>query len=646
MFLTSYPRVCLFWLTVLLTFALTGASHAAEVSITRSQLPMTLGPYLDIFEDPSAEMTIEDILASDIPWQRSSESIPTLGISGSAFWIYLEITTRVAFDEDLIISIAAPTIDRLDFYFVNDGVPSRHTVAGDTVPLSEIELPYRYPVVPVDLAPVGETSGIFIRATSSSGVEIPMQLSTMEILAAQQQGQLVFLGALFATFIISFFICAAYYYTLRDREFLGYMAFFAFGVPLFFTQTGMGRIWFWGESTDLNNRIAYLSVIGLVISMSLLGQALNLKARYKDLINLVLRYVAYLMIPVIIFVLLAPLALISSDTVLSIMALGFVMAACVTVLAAITARQGSRPAIYLFSSWVLIILAFTLLLAYRLTLLQRAEAADFISEGLMMVATALLLLSMFEYVRQKNEALSQFNLENQARGDFLRNVSREFLTPVHLILANSKRLLATQSSALDDAMRQHLDTVVKQSDHLHSLINDLLEMAEIESDSFEPEFELVEMSHFLNQIREMLLPSTMEKNLQFKTEYASANLLVRTDVTRLQHALVNIITNAIKYTDQGMIRLGYKAVYFRRRLGVEIFVSDTGRGMSEEFQQRMFQEFAREDEASEKDPQGTGLDMVIVKRMIEKLGGEITFESTRGEGSCFHIRLPLRDNAG
>jgi two-component system sensor histidine kinase/response regulator len=169
-------------------------------------------------------------------------------------------------------------------------------------------------------------------------------------------------------------------------------------------------------------------------------------------------------------------------------------------------------------------------------------------------------------------------------------------------------------------------------------------MAELESESFEPEFELIEMTHFLNEVRDMMLPSALEKGLELSTDFASANLFVQTDKSRLQHALVNIITNAIKFTEKGNILLGYKAVYFKRRLGIEIFIRDTGKGMSEEFQQRMFQEFAREEPGSEKDPQGTGLGMVIVKRMIEKLGGEISFESVKDRGSEFFIRLPLREN--
>lgn len=639
----SQTRFSVQWAAALLLFLFVANANAAEVNITRNQLPVVLGQYLDIYEDFSAELSIDDVLARELPWQRSTETIPTLGITTSAIWFYLEITTRELINESLVLSVDSSVLDRLDFYFVRNNAVISQSTAGDTVPFSEIALPYRIPIIPFNLAPVGETTRVFIRARSTSGIEMPLTLSTMGTVAADQQSQLTFFGAFFSMFIISLCICGAYYYNMKDREFLGYMSFFAFAIPFFLTQTGMGRVWFWGDYADLNNRVAYLSAAGLIVSMSLLGQAMSLKIPYKAQVNLVLRYVGYLMLPVGLYFMFAPIASITSETVLSILVLGFVMAMSIFVISGITASQGSRSALYLFISWSMIILAYLSMLTYRLTLMERIETAMLIAEGLMILACASLLLSMFEYVRAKNQELNQFKVETQAKGDFLRNVSREFLTPVHLILANSKRLLAAQSSKLDDATIQHMNTVIKQSDHLHNLINDLLEMAELESDSFEPEFELVEMSHFLNEVRDMLLPSAMEKGLEFETSYASANLLVQTDISRLQHALINIITNAIKFTDHGKIVLGYKAVYFRRRLGIEIFINDTGRGMSKEFQNRMFDEFTREDAISEKDPEGTGLGLVIVKRMIEKLGGQISFESSKGEGSQFFIRLPLRD---
>ena len=286
------------------------------------------------------------------------------------------------------------------------------------------------------------------------------------------------------------------------------------------------------------------------------------------------------------------------------------------------------------------------MLVYKFAIIERAPTSSLVAETFAVGAVAFLLIAVAEFVRSKSGELVDARAETKAKADFLKNVSREFLTPVHLILANSKRLIAVQSDKLDDPTRQHMTTVIKQSNHLHNLINDWLEMAELESDSFEPEFELVEMSQFLGGIRNTMSPSIMEKGLQLETEFASANLLVQTDKSRLQHILISIITNAIKFTEKGSILLAYRAIYFQNRLGIEISIEDTGRGMSEEFQQVLFREFSREEEESEKDPQGTGLGLVIVKRMVEKLGGEITFESQRDAGSRFHIRLPLRVTKG
>jgi signal transduction histidine kinase len=201
----------------------------------------------------------------------------------------------------------------------------------------------------------------------------------------------------------------------------------------------------------------------------------------------------------------------------------------------------------------------------------------------------MLLFAFAEFVRSKNQEFALVRAETKAKGDFLRNVSREFLTPVHLILANSKRLLDAHSAELDTTTHEHMTTVITQSSHLHHLINDLLEMAEIESDNFEPEFELVEITQLLNETKEMMMPAALEKRLSFNTDYSSANLLVQTDKSRLQHVLLNLLTNAIKFTEKGKIEIGYKAVYYQRKLGIEIFVSDTGIGMSEEPTKTVFQ---------------------------------------------------------
>lgn len=616
-------------------------SFAAELNITQNQLPVTLGPYLDYFEDPEREYTIEQIISDSIDWQRSTQSIPTMGMSKSAHWFCIVLSGENMLDEDLVLALNAAVMDRVEFYFVEGDKVVRTSVVGDTIPLSELDYPYRIPIIPFEIAEEGQFSKIVFRAVSSVGVEIPLTLTTVSLLAESQQSVLVFDGALLVMFLMCFAVSVILYSYTRDSLFFGVALFFGGGTIFLLTQTGLGRIWFWPESIDGNTRISLISATGLAASLCLIGQALQFENKYRDSINIVLRFLTYSMIPLGFYYLIIPFEQISSDNVIPIMVIALIIAFTVLIMAVITAIQGSKAAIYLVTSWVLIILAYSTLLIYKFELVERAATSGQIGEAFAIAAGVFLLLAMAEFVRSKSDELADARTETKAKTDFLKNVSREFLTPVHLILANSKRLMATQSESMDESTSKHITTVIKQSDHLHNLINDLLEMAELESDSFEAEFELVEMTHFLNEIKNTMSPSIMEKGLQLETEFASANLLVQTDKSRLQHTLINLITNAIKFTEKGSILLSYKAIYFHRRLGIEISIEDTGRGMSEEFQQVLFREFAREED-SEIDPQGTGLGLVIVKRMVEKLGGEITFTSQENAGSQFHIRLPLR----
>lgn len=615
---------------------------AAELNITQNQLPVNLGPYLDYFEDPGRAYTIEQIASDSIEWQRSTQAIPTLGMSKSAHWFCIVLSGENMEDEDLVLALDAAVLDRVDFYFLKNEQVVRSSAVGDTIPLSMLDYPYRIPIVPFEIAEEGEYNKIIFRAISSVGVEIPLTLTTISLLAESQQNVLVFDGALLVMFLFCFGVAVILYNYTRDSLFLGVLLFFGAGTIFLLTQTGLGRIWFWPESIDANTRVSLVSATGLVASLCIIGRALHFDNRYRDSINIVLRFLTYSMIPFGLYYLIIPFEQISSDNVVPVMVIAMLVALTVLIMAVITAIQGSKAAIYLVTSWVLIILAYSTLLVYKFEIIERAESSGQIGETFAIAAGIFLLMAMAEFVRSKSDELAEARMETKAKAEFLKNVSREFLTPVHLILANSKRLMAAQSDKLDDPTRQHMTTVIKQSDHLHNLINDLLEMAELESDSFEAEFELVEMSQFLDEVKNTLSPSVMEKGLQLETNYASSNLLVQTDRSRLQHILINIMTNAIKFTDEGSILLGYKAIYFHRSLGVEISIQDTGRGMSEEFQQVLFREFSRETEGSEKDPQGTGLGLVIVKRMIERLGGEITFESQQNAGSRFAIRLPLR----
>ena len=104
---------------VLALLLASSASVAAELNVSRNQLPVNLGQYLDYFEDPDSEYTISEIMGDNIPWQRSGQAIPTLGISASSYWFSLQLTSEELASEKLLLVLEAPTLDLIEFYIAH-----------------------------------------------------------------------------------------------------------------------------------------------------------------------------------------------------------------------------------------------------------------------------------------------------------------------------------------------------------------------------------------------------------------------------------------------------------------------------------------------------------------------------------------------
>jgi signal transduction histidine kinase len=620
-------------------------SQAAEISVTQQQLPVMLGQYLVYLEDSDRQLSIEDFLRgdADFGWQRNTQDIPTLGISNAAHWfrITMNLQALAAASQATALLVNSPVIDSLEIFFLQQGALVKSVKLGDTVPMSRLELPLRVPIVLFDGIDLNTAVDVYFRVTSSTGVELPLSISSLGQLLVEQQWSMAYQGALFTFLIVCVLSSALIYAYLRMPIFLNACLFFTGAILFFLGSTGMGRVWLWPESTSLNTRLVLFAGTLLVLGFSLIGQTIELKFRHQDSVRLVLRVLAFGMFPAALYYLLIPFDKLAAENILPLMWLGLAVALLVMLMAGMAAAKGSRTALFLCSSWVLLLLSYMITLLYKFQITQRSDFMTSVSYGLFVTSTIVLLLTLSSFIRNKAQEVQLARRDAAEKNDFLRKVSREILTPVHLVLANSKRLLKLDDR-IDDAARPQLTTIIKQSNYLHQLINDLLEMAELESDSFAPHWELVEMTRFLSQIHDAMKRQAEEKGLTLATQFSSANLLVQTDKARLQHAINNLITNAIKFTDAGTITLGYKAIYFQRRLGIEISVKDTGRGMSEAFRQQVFREFSREKPGSETSPEGTGLSLAIVKRMVEKLGGEIDFETRLNKGTEFFIRLPLR----
>ena len=218
------------------------------------------------------------------------------------------------------------------------------------------------------------------------------------------------------------------------------------------------------------------------------------------------------------------------------------------------------------------------------------------------------------------------------QSEFIGNVSHEVRNPIHAISGYLEAL--SMPNLRDEQRKRYAEKALANLHRLSALFNDLIEIARLEyrEDLVRPEpFELQEL---LDEVAEMLRPKAEREGLHLEAD--NAPLLVEADRNRIRQVLINLVDNAIAYTDEGTVR-----VRFRRRLGkVRIEVVDTGRGIEEGHLERIFERFYRVNPDRSRKSGGTGLGLSIVKQILQAHGEAVHVESTYGRGTRFWFELP------
>ena len=253
--------------------------------------------------------------------------------------------------------------------------------------------------------------------------------------------------------------------------------------------------------------------------------------------------------------------------------------------------------------------------------------------------------------KQVNQALSDAvaaaETANRAKSTFLSNMSHDIRTPMNAIIGFTT--LAISNIDDKDRVKDYLAKTLASSNHLLSLINDVLDMSRIESGKLHLEEVEVNLSDVLHDLKTIVSGQIYAKQLEF---YMDAMDVTDEDVycdkTRLNQILLNLLSNAIKFTPAGgtvSVRVRQLAGKVRGCGQYEFRIKDNGIGMSQEFAQKIFEPFERERTSTVSRIQGTGLGMAITKNIVDMMGGTIKVQTAQGKGSEFIICLPMRTQA-
>ncbi|MBK8701929.1 MAG: response regulator [Saprospiraceae bacterium] len=279
---------------------------------------------------------------------------------------------------------------------------------------------------------------------------------------------------------------------------------------------------------------------------------------------------------------------------------------------------------------------------------QKATRNWLLFLGISALLLALGLYSRLRFIRKTQKLLQKKNdiievekekaqASEKAKHQFLANMSHEIRTPMNAIKGMTDILIRRNPNA---DQKEYLDGIKQSSDSLLVIINDILDISKIEAGKVELEMQPFSVNELVDNVHTIMQFKAEEKGLELKKDVPSESLYVKGDATRLRQILINLIGNAIKFTDKGVVTTSLTSEKSGDGLNLHFTVFDTGIGIDEDRMDKIFKSFEQAYSDTSRKFGGTGLGLSISKMLVELHGGRIWVESVKGKGSQFHFTIP------